>query len=196
MSLKRFLLIFLMLTIAILVFFFLNKELTSNDTNKNLTYEEFNLVTKEIVDSALKKKYENLEVLPIHVTVYPGNPKKIWTKDTIDVVENNALKPKKISILIKKNKIITKVDFVFNPSIKDKQYYSVNRIEPSINSEQAVEFFPNVYIENFTAKGIFIQTTTFAETNIEYKENLSDEMIEQAVEVVTLIQNYLVDNNF
>lgn len=172
-----------------------NEKSVSNGSTEVLSYEDFNLITKEIIDNALKKTYENAEVLPILVTVYPGNPNNVWTIDTLDVVENDALKPKKVSVLINRNKLITKVDFVFNPSIKDKQYYSVNRIEPTMVSEQDVKVFPNIYIENFTTKGIFIQTTTFAETTIESNAFLSDEMIKRAVEVVTLIQHYLVENN-
>jgi len=167
-----------------------------NQSNKvtALTYDEFGNRTKEITFDCVQSNFEKSGILEPVSVAYPGNPDQVWTSDQFDIVENNVLMPRRISLYVEHETCLSKIDMVYQPDIQSRVFLNVNYFDHIKSEFEQVPLDQiDSYSASFTANGIYfeVQTLSYEEEFVE-----SVVMINRNEEVVNAIQKYIIDNNY
>lgn len=154
-----------------------------------------------ILTSNLKKDYSNLQEQETTISIYPGdqNINKLWVNGVFDVINNDMAYPKKkgLYIINSKKDIVTKVNFSYQPEIKDKLYLSVNRI---LNNQKSIKEWKEssciVFSNSITTKGMFIQIITTSTKDATYNDEFINMLANENTEITSKIQDIIIKNNF
>ena len=171
-------------------FFIFNKKMP-----KELSYDEFNNITEEIYKEVLSKKYDDVIVRGPMATIIPGNPQNAWTKEKFNIVNNNALAPQKVTLIIRLKDYFTKVDMIYTPENHNKYYTNIDYIyQHESFLEDKFKDALNSYSAGFTTNGMVIEVMTVSLIND------SDDVISQLIahnnDVIMLIQEHILKNKY